>query len=206
MDAARAKLHEAQRSFGPSMSLSIRRDYLGQDPVSFANANHHISPNDYRVGLSIEQPLFPFDSEIAQVDRARAQMRKAEASYEQAWLEAQTKARSALSVRQEADASYTASKASLAESERVLSLTESLYRAGRTDLDSVQHARMDRDKVRTEVLALASKRALAAWTATRALQPAKFPGLLFGELHLRVDLRDVRHEDSDGQLPGDSER
>jgi outer membrane protein TolC len=205
LDAAQAKLRQAQRAFGPTMSLSVRRDYLGQDPVSFANANHHIAPADYRVGLSIEQPLFPFDTEVAQVGKARAQVRRAEAGYEQVWLEAQTKSRSALSARREADASYTASKASLAESERVLSLTESLYRAGRIDLDNVQHAQMDRDKARTEVLALASKRALAAWTATRVLQPRMFPDLLFRELHLRLDARDGRADDAEAQPPTDQE-
>jgi outer membrane protein TolC len=199
LDAAQAKLREAQRAFGPTMSLSVRRDYLGQDPASFANANHHIAPNDYRVGLSIEQPLFPFDSEVAQVGKARAQVRKAEAGYEQAWLEAQTKSRSVLSAQREAAASYVAAKASLGESERVLALTQSLYHAGRTDLDNVEHAQMDRDKAETDVLTLASKRALAEWTATRALQPRTFPDVLFRQLHLHVEARDPRGDDDESQ-------
>ncbi len=58
--AATAKFQQAKRGFGPSITFSARRDYLGQDPDSFGAANHHISPSDYRVNLGIEQPLFPW--------------------------------------------------------------------------------------------------------------------------------------------------
>ncbi len=203
MEAAQARFRESQRAFGPTMSLSVRRDYLGQDPVSFANANHHIAHSDYRIGLSIEQPLFPFDSEVANVGKARAQVRKAEAAYDQTWLETQTKSRGSLSAQREAMASYSAATASLAESERVLALTESLYRAGRTDLDNVQHAQMHRDKAETDSLTLESKRALGAWMATRVLQPRAFAALLFADLHLHVDARDWRGDNHDDQAsPG----
>ncbi|MDB6107027.1 MAG: TolC family protein [Gammaproteobacteria bacterium] len=197
--AARAKLLEATRGFGPTLSLSVRRDYLGQDPQSFGEANHHIAPNDYRIGLAFEQPLFPLVSEAAQVGKARAQWRRAQASYDEARLDAQTKFRSALSARREARASYMAAQSSLAESARVLSLTQSLYKAGRTDLDSVEHAQMDRDKAATYVQTLESKRAFAEWAAVRVLQPAEFPNLLFGQLHLQVQAQ--RWRDGDQPAP-----
>ena len=187
--AALAKLHEAQRAFGPTVSLSVRRDYLGQDPDSFALANHHIAPSDYRVGLSFAQPLFPFVSEVAQVDKARAQLRRARASYDQALLEAQTKLRNALNAQQEADASYRSAISSLAESTRVLTLTKSLYHAGRTDLDSVEHAQMDRDKAETDLATLQSKRSFAEWVAARALEPDTFAGFLIEQLHLREQMQ-----------------
>ena len=43
--AAENKLHQAMGAFGPSVSLSIRRDYLGQNTDSFgrANASHRAS-------------------------------------------------------------------------------------------------------------------------------------------------------------------
>jgi outer membrane protein TolC len=195
VEAARARFLEATRAFGPTISLSVRRDYLGEDPESFGEANHHIAPNDYRIGLGFQQPLFPLVSEAAQVGKTRAQWRRAQASYEEARLDAQTKYRSALSARREALASYAAAQSSLAESDRVLSLTQSLYEAGRTDLDSVQHAQMDRDKAANSVQTLASRRAFAEWAAARVIQPAEFPNLLFEQLHLQVEAQHWRDGD-----------
>jgi outer membrane protein TolC len=194
LTVAQTKLREAQRAFGPTMSLSVRRDYLGQSPNSFATANSHVAPSDYRVGLTIEQPLFPFDSEVAGVGKARAQLRKAQAEYDRAWLEAQTHFRSVRSSRLAAVASYAAAKASLAESERLLELTESLYRGGRTDLDNVAHAQVDLYKARAAAQTLASRRALAEWMAERALRPVTFPEVLFEQLHVHVDTTDSRSD------------
>jgi outer membrane protein TolC len=184
---AEAKLHQAQRAFGPSLSLSVRRDYLGQDADSFGAANRHIAPNDYRVGLSFQQPLFPLVSEAAAVSKARAELRKAQASYEQSRLDSGTRFRNALGAQREAQASYTAAKASFAESQRVLTLTESLYRAGRTDLDNVQHAQMDKDKADTDVRTLESRRAFAQWAAARSLRPGEFAQMIFRQLHLEPE-------------------
>ncbi|HEY0341184.1 MAG TPA: TolC family protein, partial [Steroidobacteraceae bacterium] len=153
--AATARFQQAKRSFGPSIVLSARREYLGQAVDSYGAANHHISPSDYRVNLGIEQPLFPVATEVAAVDKARAELRKAQAAYDQARLEAETKLRGALGAQREAEASFIAAKTSLGESQQVLTLTESLYRAGRTDLDNVQHAQMDRDKAQAETRTLA---------------------------------------------------
>jgi outer membrane protein TolC len=129
-------------------------------------------PSDYRVDMGIEQPLFPVATEVAAVDNARAELRKAQAGYDQARLDAETKLREALSARHEAEASFAAAKASLSESQQVLTLTESLYHAGRTDLDSVQHAQMDRDKAEADTRTFASKRASAEWGVARVLQPS----------------------------------
>ena len=185
--AATAKFQQAKRAFGPSITFSARKDYLGQSPDSFGAANHHIAPNDYRLDLGFEQPLFPVATEVAAVDRARAEVRKAQASYDQARLEVETKLRGALSAQHEAQASLSAARASLRESQQVLVLTQSLYHAGRTDLDSVEHAQMDRDKAEAETRTLASRRAFAEWAVARALRPGQFPDLLFGQLHLQIE-------------------
>lgn len=186
---AMAKFQQAKRSFGPSITFSARKDYLGQSPDSFGAANHHIGPSDYRLNLGIEQPLFPVATEVAAVDKARAELRKAQAGYDQAHLEVQTKLQAALSARREAEASYLAAKASLGESQQVLTLTESLYRAGRTDLDNVQHAQIDRDRAQAETRTLASKRAFAEWAVIRALRPGEFPDVLLGQLRLQIEAR-----------------
>ncbi len=199
--AATAKVQQSKRAFGPSITFSARRDYLGQDVDSYGAANHHIVPSDYRVDLGIEQPLFPVATEVAAVDKARAELRKAQAGYDQARLEAETKLRGALSAQHEAEASFAAAKASLSESQQVLTLTESLYHAGRTDLDSVQHAQMDRDKAEADTRTLASKRASAVWGVARALRPSQFPDVLFGQLHLQVEARSWRDGDDKDTPP-----
>lgn len=182
--AAEAKVREAMRGFGPSVSLFARRDYLGQSLSSFGDANRHIAPFDYQYGISFQQPLGPFASETAQVGKAHAELRKAQAEYQKARLDVDARLRDALSARREAEASYTAARLSLVEAEQVLSLTQSLYHAGRTDLDNVERAEMDRDKAAADVKTFESKRAAAEWLAARTLEPRQFPALLLRQLHL----------------------
>jgi outer membrane protein TolC len=207
IEQARAKLQQAQRAFGPSVSLSVRRDYLGEDSQSFGRANRSIAPSDYRIGLSFEQPLFPVATEVAAVGRARAELNKAQASFEQARLDVETKVSGALSAQREAEASYAAARASLVESRQVLELTRSLYSAGRTDLDSVQHAQVDADKADADAKALASRQSWTEWAVARALLPGQFPDLLFDQLHIQVQARrwrdgDTQDEDKSLSIPG----
>ena len=193
--AATAKFHQAERAFGPSVTFSARKDYLGQSPDSYGAANHHIGPSDYRIDLGFEQPLFPIATEVAAVDRARAEVRKAQAGYDQARLDVETKLRGALSAQHEASASFFAARTSLGESQQVLELTQSLYHAGRTDLDNVQRAQMDRDKAQADTRTLASKLAFAEWAVARALQPGQFADSLFAQLHLQVQAQRWREGD-----------
>jgi outer membrane protein len=188
VSAAENKLHQAFGEFGPSVSLSVRRDYLGQNPDSFGRANSHIAPADYLIALEFEQPLFPLGSQSADVDKAYGELRKAHASYRQARLEVQTKLASALSSRREAERSYLAAESSLTDAEQVWALTEAQYSAGRKDLDDVDHAQMDRDAAEAELEKLESARAFAQWQAARALFPRQFPVALMQQLHLEVRL------------------
>ena len=186
--AAENKLHQAMGAFGPSVSLSIRRDYLGQNTDSFGRANAHIAPADYLIALELTQPLFPLGSQGADVDKARSELRKAQASYRQARLEVQTKLASALSARREAERSYLAAENSLVDAGQVLALTEAQYSAGRKDLDSVDHARMDQDAAEAQLEKLASARAFAQWQAASALFPQQFAAVMLRQLHLQVQL------------------
>jgi outer membrane protein TolC len=198
VSAARSKLDGTFGEYGPTISLEMRRDYLGQDPESFGRANGHIAPADYSIDLELEQPLFPFGSQSSDVEKARAELRKAEASLRQARLDVQTKLAAALSARREAERSYAAARDSLADAEQVLELSEAQYRAGRQDLDTVQHARMDRDAAEANVEEIAAQRALAEWKAARALSSRVFPSMLLRQLHLAVGFPAGR----DGQGPG----
>jgi outer membrane protein TolC len=187
LTAARDKLHRALREFGPTVSLSVQRDYLGQSVDSFGMANHHIAPADYRIGLEFTQPLFPLTSEGGDVERARAQVRKAQARYAQARLDAESQLIAALSARREAELSLADAQTSLEESEQVLRLTEARYRAGRTDLDDVQHAEMDRNDAAAAVRRLAAEQALADWGAIRSLRPGRFRVMLLRSLDLEAN-------------------
>lgn len=186
MMAAQRALQRALGEYGPTVSLSVRRDYLGQDPDSFGRANGHIAPSDYRIGLEFEQPLFPLSSQGADVDKARAELRKAQASYREARIDVQTKVFGALSARREAERSFAAAESSLADAEQILALTRAQFRAGRKDLDAIEHASMDRDAAAADLEELGAQKAVAEWQAVRATFPRDFPGWVFRELHLEI--------------------
>jgi outer membrane protein TolC len=180
--AAQERLHQTHSGFGPQVSLDARRDYLGQNIDSFSAANNAIAPNGYRVDLSLVQPIFPFVTERSAIAKAKAEVKRAEALTTEARIEADSKLRTALSATQEANSSYRAARASLTEAESVLKLTESLFKAGRSNLDDFDHAEIDLQKSIAEVETLASQRARAAWDLERAVRAAHFPAQLMQKL------------------------
>jgi outer membrane protein TolC len=180
------KLKQTRAQFGPTLSLTASRDYLGQSPDGFGEANRHIGPDSYRIGIAFTQPIFPFIAESAAVGKGGSELRKAQANYVQARLDSETRLQHAFNAAREALASYAAAKSSLSGSQEVLTLTRSQYAAGRTGLDSVQHAQMDIDKAQTTVDTLASQNRLADWELQRALQPKEFGHLLFSVLQIPV--------------------
>jgi hypothetical protein len=56
----------------------------------------------------------------------------------------------------------------------VLTLTDSLFRAGRVRLDDVQHAQLSRDKAQADRDALAARSVMADWIVDRAVHPQDF--------------------------------
>ena len=72
------------------------------------------------------------------------------------------------------------------EAEKVLTLTESLYKAGRTNLDEFEHAEIDLQKSLAEVETLASQKARAGWDVERALQGTIFPSQLMQRLGIEL--------------------
>lgn len=179
---AEAGLRQTHAAFGPSIEIDARRDYLGQDVDSLSLANHAIAPNSYRVGVSLIQPLFSFTTESSAIDKARVALRKAQVSTNQARGDADAKLRTAIAAQVEADASYRAAQSSVTEAQQVVELTVSLYKAGRTDMDSVEHAELDLEKVQTEFRTMASHRLLANWDVARAFQATRFAYALLHQL------------------------
>jgi outer membrane protein TolC len=184
---AEQKLKQTHAAFGPTMSIDARRDYLGQNVNSLSAANNTIAPNSYRIGVSFSQPVFPFASELGAVDKAKAEVRRAQAVTDQARIDADAKFRTAISASLEAEASVRAAKSSLVEAQRVLTLTESLRQAGRTDLDNLAHARIDLHKAQVQMDTLASQALLAKWDLERSFQATQFPRELLSRLNIELD-------------------
>jgi outer membrane protein len=191
--AAEQKLKQTHAAFGPTMSIDARRDYLGQDIDSLSAANNIIAPNSYRIGISFSQPIFPFAAELGAMWKAKAEVRRAQAVTEQARIDADGKLRMAVSASLEAQASYRAARANLLEAQGVLTLTESLRQAGRTDLDDLAHARIDLQKAQAQADTLLSQALLAKWELERSFQATQFPAVLLSRLN--IELAELSDED-----------
>jgi Outer membrane efflux protein len=159
----------------PAGSIDASDHYQG---VAF----YKVIGGGYRVDLSLVQPIFPFVTERSAIAKAKAEVKRAEALTTEARIEADSKFRTALSATQEANSSYRAARASMAEAESVLKLTESLFKAGRSNLDDFEHAEIDLQKSVAEVETLASHRRRAAWDLERAVHAANFPAQLMRKL------------------------
>ncbi len=175
---AQAKMTQTRSAFGPSIELDAKRDYLGQNVDSLTSAEHKIGPNSYRIDLTLVQPIFPFTTESSALNRARAEVHKAEITVNQVKSDVQGKLRLALAAQMEANASYRAALSSVTETRRVLELTIMLRTAGRVDLDTVEHAQLDMEKAEVTLHVLASHRQLTDWDVARAFEPSGFAPML----------------------------
>jgi outer membrane protein TolC len=184
--AAEQKLKQTHAAFGPTMSIDARRDYLGQEISSLSAANNIIAPNSYRIGVSFSQPIFPFAAEMGAMWKAKAEVRRAQAATDQARIDADGKLRIAVSASLEAEGSYRAAKSNLLEAQRVLTLTESLRQAGRTDQDGLTHARIDLQKAQAESDTLLSQALLAKWELERSFRATQFPTVLLSRLNIEL--------------------
>jgi outer membrane protein TolC len=187
---AEAKLSQAKSAFGPSAQLFAARDYLGQDPGSLAAANRDIAPNSYRFGIQVQQPLLPFTSETGAVRSAHADLREARAKYDQAMLDTQARLEEAWSAREQAVASAAAAREAVHASQRILDLTDSVYRAGRTDLDNLQNARIGLEKSRSLEERSAADLAVANWNVYRAVNPDGFAPQVARQLQVTLEPAD----------------
>jgi outer membrane protein len=183
---AEQKLKQTHAALGPTVSIDARRDYLGQEISSLSAANNTIAPNSYRIGVSFSQPIFPFASELGAMWKAKAEVRRAQAVTEQARIDADGKLRMAVSASLEAEASYRSAKSNLLEAQRVLTLTESVHQAGRTDLDGLAHARIDLQKAQAQADTLLSQTLLAQWELERAFQARQFPRALLSRVNIEL--------------------
>jgi outer membrane protein TolC len=179
---AQAKLAQTRSAFGPSIEIDAKRDYLGQNIDSLSAATNRISPNSYRVGVSLVQPIFPFTTESSALRKARAEVRKAEIAVSQMKSDVDARIRIAISAQMEANASYRAALVSAKEARSVLTLTTSLRKAGRVDMDGVEHAQLDLEKAEAALRVMASHRQLVNWDVARAFEPSRFAQILLARI------------------------
>lgn len=178
---AEYKLKEAKAAYGPTLALEGRKDYLGQNAESWREANH-ITPNGYRIGLQIQQPLMPLTSEHSAIQAAKSDLRKAQASYQQTLLEVEAKYHSAFNAVRESESSLLAAKLSLAQAQELLVLTQSQFANGRADQDKVQQAQIAIEKANDAVTQAVAQQDLDQWLVIRATEPRGFPTIFLDQL------------------------
>ena len=185
---AETKFRQAKAAYAPTISVIGRRDFLGQNPGGLGDANRDIGPNSYRIGIQLQQPILPFTSETAAVSGASADVREAESKYVQATNDAQGRVQEAWAAQREMLSAMQGARAALESSQHILTLTQSLYRAGRTDLDSLQNARIDVEKAQSQMERATSDLLVANWLFYRAVHPGEFLAAVAQRLSVELQL------------------
>lgn len=131
---AEAEVRKAKGRYLPQVNLTAGYNWLGSTGNSaLSDVLGHAAANNYTIGLSITQPLFPLASQREDVDKAVAELTTAQAALQQARIHARAslaRARAELTRGREAvDAARTESRLA----QRNLALAQALYDKGRLD-------------------------------------------------------------------------
>lgn len=143
---ARAIQRKARGAYRPQVNLTASYNWLGSTGQSSATEIlGHSRANNYTVGLSISQTLFPFVAQSAAVDKAGAAVMTAEARLTDARVAAAAKlARAEAELERGGEAAALAQEA-VQQAQGNLVLTQALFakgRASRSDLDQMRAARI----------------------------------------------------------------
>jgi len=179
---AQHKLDQTRASFYPTVAMTGRYDWLGQNPDSVDAAVSSTSPNSYRFGVVLQQPLGPFTAEYAAVETAHADVLKADALYRQALIDAETKLRTVLNAKTQTELSAKTSQLLTAQTRLTFQQTNQLFKDGYADLDAVSQAQINLSKEQEATDELLSDAKLAAWNAYLVLRPDAFAAALL-EMH-----------------------
>jgi outer membrane protein TolC len=191
---ARHKLEQTRASFYPTVAMTGRYDWLGQDPNSVDVAISSTSANSYRLGIVLQQPLGPFTSEYAAVETAHVDVLKAEALYQQALIDAETKLRTVLNAKNQTELSAKSSELQTAQTRLTFQQTNQLFKDGYADLDAVSQAQISLSKEQEATDELLSDAKLAAWNAYLVLRPDEFAEVLFRVNHADNVLTDMGNQ------------
>ena len=201
---AQHKLEQTRAGFYPTVAMTGRYDWLGQDPSSAGTALNSTSANSYRFGVVVQQPLGPFTSEYAAVELAHADLLKADALYRQALIDAETKLRTVLNAKTQTMLSAKSSQLQTEQTRLTFQQTSQLFKDGLADLDAVSQAQISLSKEQEAADQLLSDAKLAAWNAYLVLRPDEFAPALAGMNHADQALTDISGEPE--LLPGQSEK
>lgn len=180
---AQHKLDQTRASFYPTVAMTGRYDWLGQNPNSVDAAVSSTSANSYRFGVVLSQPLGPFTSEYAAVETAHADVLKADALYRQALIDAETKLRTVLNAKTQTELSAKSSQLQTAQTRLTFQQTNQLFKDGYADLDAVSQAQISLSKEQEATDELLADAKLAAWNAYLVLRPNEFAEALFSVNH-----------------------
>jgi outer membrane protein TolC len=171
---AQHKLEQTRAVFYPTVAMTGRYDWLGQDPSSLGTAVDSTTANSYRFGVVLQQPLGPFTSEYAAVESAHADLLKADALYQQALIDAETKLRTILNAKTQTELSAKSSQLQTDQTRLTFQQTSQLFKDGYADLDAVSQAQINLSKEQEATDELLSDAKLAAWNAYLVLRPGEF--------------------------------
>lgn len=187
--AAYAKVDQARGAFLPVVSAFAKKDFLGQSLAGWGSANGALGYQSYRVGVSIQQPLGPFTTEYAELATAKADALRQEATLQQTIVETRNRLHAAFNALMDSKAAVRAAKSSVEESRNLLNLTESLYEAGRTAIDSVEQARVDVQKSERLLGEQLTDLHVAEWRAARSMNAQLFSNRILGQLAVPQEAR-----------------
>lgn len=183
VQAAYAKVDQARGAFLPVVAAFAKKDFLGQSLSGWGSANGALGAQSYRVGISIQQPLGPFTSEYAELASAKADALRQEAALQQVVVDTRNRLHAAFNSLLESKDAVRAAQGSVEESQKLLSLTQSLYKAGRAPIDSVEQARIDVQKSERLLGEQVTDLRVAGWRVTRSMNAQLFSNRMLDQLH-----------------------
>ncbi|WP_275761040.1 TolC family protein [Ralstonia pseudosolanacearum] len=185
VQAAYAKVDQARGAFLPVVSAFAKKDFLGQSLSGFGSANGALAYQSYRVGVSVQQPLGPFTTEYAELETAKADALREEAALQQTIVDMRNRLHAALNTLLESRDATHAAQSSVEESHKLLDLTQSLYKAGRTASDSVEQARVDVQKSERLLGEQEADLRVARWRLARSINAEKFTKQVLEDAEVR---------------------
>lgn len=171
---ARAMLSRARGAFGPQVNLTASYNWLGSTGRSgMGEILGHAKANNYVVGVSISQPLFPFVGQDAEVDKAGAAVMTAQARLSDARVAAAAKLARAEAELQRGRRAATLAQDALQQAADSLQLTQALYAKGRASLSDVDQMRVAQVRARAEADTARQQLRSAQWAMYGLTHPAE---------------------------------
>lgn len=192
---ARAMFAKARDAYGPQVNLTASYNWLGSSgQSSVGEILGHAKANNYVVGLTISQPLFPFVGQDAEVDKAGAAVMTAQARLADARVAAAAKLARAEAELERGRRSAALAQDALQQAQSNLQLTQALYAKGRASLADLDQMRMAQVRAGAEADAARQQLRSAQWAMFGLTHPAE----LLSELRLPAPLPQARAADQGG--------